>query len=31
VALTAVANQATVDAFNALAVRLVDDNVWRGL
>jgi hypothetical protein len=31
VALTTVANQATVDAFNALAVRLVDDNVWRGL
>src|SRR5690349_2492009 len=31
VALTAVANQATVDAFNALALRLVDDDVWRGL
>jgi hypothetical protein len=31
VALTAVANQATVDAFNSLALRLVDDDVWRGL
>ncbi len=31
VALTTIANQATVDAFNTLAQRLVDDDVWRGL
>jgi hypothetical protein len=31
VALTTVANQATVDAFDTLAQRLVDDDVWRGL
>jgi hypothetical protein len=31
VALTTIANQATVDAFDSLARRLVDDDVWRGL
>jgi hypothetical protein len=31
VSLTAVANQSTVDAFDALALKLSDDDVWRGL